>query len=147
MQIGSLTAFLQYLLQILMAVMMGVFMVMMIPRAIVARWVRREWPQVEVSFPVPAPAPVEAVPERAMVVRETDDTEGYRRAMLASGQPQADLAADKDQKWGPADLARDFEVLGFMAPFVVVRRLSDGVKGSLEFTHHPRVYFGWRADA
>ena len=35
MQIGSLTAFLQYLLQILMAVMMGVFMVMMIPRAIV----------------------------------------------------------------------------------------------------------------
>ncbi|TBN57751.1 ABC transporter ATP-binding protein [Glaciihabitans arcticus] len=34
-QIGSLTAFLQYLLQILSAVMMGVFMVMMIPRAIV----------------------------------------------------------------------------------------------------------------
>lgn len=33
--IGSLTAFLQYLLQILMAVMMGVFMVMMIPRAVV----------------------------------------------------------------------------------------------------------------
>ncbi|HEY9424224.1 MAG TPA: ABC transporter permease, partial [Microterricola sp.] len=31
MQVGSLTAFLQYLLQILMAVMMGVFMVMMIP--------------------------------------------------------------------------------------------------------------------
>lgn len=34
-QVGSLTAFLQYLLQILMAVMMGVFMVMMIPRAVV----------------------------------------------------------------------------------------------------------------
>ena len=34
-QVGSLTAFLQYLLQILSAVMMGVFMVMMIPRAIV----------------------------------------------------------------------------------------------------------------
>lgn len=35
MQIGALTAFLQYLLQILMAVMMGTFMAMMIPRAIV----------------------------------------------------------------------------------------------------------------
>ncbi|MDI2098660.1 ABC transporter ATP-binding protein [Ruicaihuangia caeni] len=35
MQVGALTAFLQYLLQILMAVMMGVFMVMMIPRAVV----------------------------------------------------------------------------------------------------------------
>jgi len=34
-QVGSLTAFLQYLLQILSAVMMGVFMVMMIPRAVV----------------------------------------------------------------------------------------------------------------
>ena len=34
-QIGSLTAFLQYLMQILMAVMMGVFMTMMIPRAVV----------------------------------------------------------------------------------------------------------------
>ena len=34
-EIGSLTAFLQYLLQILIAVMMGVFMVMMIPRAVV----------------------------------------------------------------------------------------------------------------
>ncbi|WP_259178536.1 ABC transporter ATP-binding protein [Mycetocola sp. BIGb0189] len=35
MQVGSLTAFLQYLLQILAAVMMGTFMVMMIPRAVV----------------------------------------------------------------------------------------------------------------
>ncbi|NQX25768.1 ABC transporter ATP-binding protein [Microbacteriaceae bacterium VKM Ac-2854] len=34
-QVGSLTAFLQYLLQILTAVMMGTFMVMMIPRAVV----------------------------------------------------------------------------------------------------------------
>ena len=36
MQVGSLTAFLQYLLQILVAVMMGIFMVMMIPRAAVS---------------------------------------------------------------------------------------------------------------
>lgn len=34
-QVGSLTAFMQYLLQILMAVMMGTFMVMMFPRAVV----------------------------------------------------------------------------------------------------------------
>ncbi|WGD38688.1 ABC transporter ATP-binding protein [Lysinibacter sp. HNR] len=35
MQIGALTAFIQYLMQILIAVMMGVFMVMMVPRALV----------------------------------------------------------------------------------------------------------------
>ena len=34
-QVGSLTAFMQYLMQILMAVMMGVFMLMMLPRALV----------------------------------------------------------------------------------------------------------------
>lgn len=34
-EVGSLTAFMQYLLQILVAVMMGVFMVMMVPRAAV----------------------------------------------------------------------------------------------------------------
>ena len=34
-EVGSLTAFMQYLMQILMAVMMGVFMLMMLPRAVV----------------------------------------------------------------------------------------------------------------
>jgi hypothetical protein len=34
-------------------------------------------------------------------------------------------------------------VIGFLAPFVVVRRKIDGVKGSLEFQHHPRFYFGF----
>lgn len=35
-EVGSLTAFMQYLLQILVAVMMGVFMIMMVPRAAVS---------------------------------------------------------------------------------------------------------------
>lgn len=34
-EVGALTAFLQYLMQILMAVMMGMFMIMMVPRAVV----------------------------------------------------------------------------------------------------------------
>jgi hypothetical protein len=69
-----------------------------------------------------------------------------RRAMVESGQPQLDLADAQqrsEQTWTLAELQRDFEVLGFAAPFVVVVRRSDGVKGSLEFTHSPRVYFGW----
>jgi hypothetical protein len=54
--------------------------------------------------------------------------------------------ATKQQTWTTEELQRDFEVLGFMAPFVVVRRRVDGKKGSLEFTHNPRVYFAWRED-
>jgi hypothetical protein len=73
----------------------------------------------------------------------TTDT---RREMIAAGQPAADLAADQGQTWTTQELQRDFEVIGFAAPFVVVRRRSDGQRGSLEFTHSPRVYFGWRPD-
>jgi hypothetical protein len=71
-----------------------------------------------------------------------------RRGMIESGQPQADLAADDGPRvWnGTGQLQQDFEVVGFAAPFVVVRRKADGVMGTLEFTHSPRVYFGWRPD-
>ena len=47
--------------------------------------------------------------------------------------------------WNTEELQRDFEVTGFAAPYVVVRRRSDGVKGTLEFTHSPRVYFNFQA--
>jgi ATP-binding cassette subfamily B multidrug efflux pump len=57
-QVGSLTAFLQYLLQILTAVMMGVFMVMMIPRAVVCAERISDVLSTEPSMAVPAhPAP------------------------------------------------------------------------------------------
>jgi hypothetical protein len=47
--------------------------------------------------------------------------------------------------WTTEELGRDFELIGFAEPFVVVvKRKSDGVKGTLEFTHRPRVYFGWQ---
>jgi hypothetical protein len=47
-------------------------------------------------------------------------------------------------EWNTQELQEDFEVLGFVAPFVVVNRKSDGVQGTLEFTHAPRVYFNWQ---
>lgn len=75
-----------------------------------------------------------------------DPTEDARRTMIATGQPAADLAEElgiNGPVWTTETLSRDFEVLGFMAPFVVVRRRSDRVKGSMEFTHSPRVYFNF----
>lgn len=75
-----------------------------------------------------------------------DPTAPVRKAMVESGEPQADLAAEQGQTWTSDELRRDFEVTGFMAPFVVVRRKSDGVVGSLEFTHSPRVYFNFQED-
>lgn len=49
-----------------------------------------------------------------------------------------------EQAWTTEEMQRDFEVIGFMAPFVVVIRKSDNVKGSLEFSGRPRVYYGFQ---
>jgi hypothetical protein len=46
--------------------------------------------------------------------------------------------------WTTDELQQDFEVIGFAAPVVVVRRKSDGQVGTLEFRHHPRVYFDFQ---
>ncbi len=74
-----------------------------------------------------------------------DETEDLRREMLATGQPARDLVK-ADQRWDTDQLREEFEVIGFMAPFVVVRRKADGKKGSMEFTHSPRFYFNFVED-
>ena len=50
------------------------------------------------------------------------------------------------QVWNTDELSRDFEVLGFMAPYVVVKDKATGRKGSLMFQHYPRYYWGWMDD-
>ncbi|MFI7575145.1 ABC transporter ATP-binding protein [Micromonospora sp. NPDC049497] len=63
-QVGALTAFLQYLMQILMAVMMATFMLMMVPRAAVCAERITEVLDTDSSV-VPAARPVTDVPGRA----------------------------------------------------------------------------------
>ena len=68
---------------------------------------------------------------------------------VESHDPQAErtrLEAQYGQVWDIGQLSQDFEVIGFMAPYVVVRRRLDGRKGSLEFQHHPRLYFNFVLD-
>ena len=74
-----------------------------------------------------------------------DPTENARRAMIESGQPLRDLEK-ADQRWNTAQLQEDFEVISFFAPYVLVRRKSDGVKGTLEFSHSPRFYFNFHPE-
>ncbi|WP_425560960.1 ABC transporter ATP-binding protein [Leucobacter iarius] len=63
MEVGSLTAFMQYLIQILVAVMMGVFMTMMIPRAVVCAERIRELldTRSELEFPATEQVPTPTV--------------------------------------------------------------------------------------
>jgi hypothetical protein len=48
--------------------------------------------------------------------------------------------------WDTAELNEEFAVIGFLAPFVVVRRKADGSKGSLEFQNNPRFFFNFVPD-
>lgn len=78
----------------------------------------------------------------------TDPTEAIRRQRLAEinlvpGSREA-LEAEHGKVWSTDELVEEFEVIGFLAPFVVARRRADGVKGSLEFQHAPRLYYGWK---
>lgn len=73
-----------------------------------------------------------------------DKTEGIRRAMvyaINSGQVQPE-----GQEWTSDQLREEFEVIGFLAPYVVVVNKATGKKGSLLFRHEPRIYFGYRED-
>jgi len=48
------------------------------------------------------------------------------------------------QVWDTEQLQKDFEVQGFLAPFVTVTRKADGAKGSMTFQHMPRFYFDFK---
>lgn len=79
-----------------------------------------------------------------------DPLEAIRRIRLIEinthPQTRSELEAAYGQVWNTTELARDFDVLAFLAPFVVVRRRSDGRKSSLEFQHDPRFYFAFHLD-
>ena len=76
-----------------------------------------------------------------------DETEDYRRARVAEinaepGSREA-LEAQHGQVWDTKEMSEEFSALGFAAPFIIVSRRDDGKKGTLEFQHSPRFYYGW----
>ncbi len=85
-----------------------------------------------------------------MPINKTELVQAMRRSRLVEiNLARADrttLEARHGQVWDAAQLRRDFEVLEFAAPYIVARRRSDGVLGSLEFQHEPRFYFNFEPD-
>jgi len=77
----------------------------------------------------------------------TDSTEATRKAMLPGMPHLLRMAIEQGQQvWDTTEMREMFDVTGFLAPFVVVRRKSDGVVGTLEFAHTPRYYWGFTPD-
>lgn len=75
----------------------------------------------------------------------TDPTEVLRRERCAQLAAEADVRQRLEERhgqvWDTDQLQADFEVRSFLAPFVLVRRKSDGVEGTVEFQARPRFYF------
>ena len=77
-----------------------------------------------------------------------DPTEPIRRQEVAeiNVQPgsRKELEKRHGQVWDTKQMIADFEVVAFLAPYVEVRRRSDGACGTLRFQHEPRFYFDWK---
>ena len=62
----------------------------------------------------------------------------------------AEVRAAKEQGlevWTTAQMQELFKAEEFSAPFVIVTRKSDGARGTLQFSHRPRYYFGFVAES
>ena len=75
----------------------------------------------------------------------SDPTEQARRKLVEAinaepGSREA-LEAQHGQVWDTDELQRDFKATSFMAPWIFVKRRSDGKMGALMFQHRPRFYF------
>ena len=80
-------------------------------------------------------------------MQDQDPTEAFRRqrqAELNGNNTREQLEAAYGAVYDTAQLQETFSVQGFMAPYCVVNRKSDGVKGSIEFQHSPRFYFNFQ---
>ena len=82
------------------------------------------------------------------MVIDLDATEALRKEVIAEQQslgPQTreQLAAQHGEVYDTAELQAAFSVECFLAPFVIVKRKADGMRGSLEFQHAPRLYWGF----
>lgn len=79
-----------------------------------------------------------------------DDTEDIRRGLVAAindePQDRAALEAFYGKVWTLAELGHEFVIKQFASPLIVVKRLSDGVIGTMYFQHSPRFYFNFKED-
>lgn len=80
----------------------------------------------------------------------SDPTETIRRQQVAAINADPGtreyLEAKHGEVFDTSELQATFTVLSFLAPYVVVQRKSDGVRGTLMFQHSPRLYYRFQPE-
>ena len=56
------------------------------------------------------------------------------------------LDIDINESWTTSEVTEKFEIESFLAPFCFATERETGVKGSLTFIHHPRIYYSWQEE-
>ena len=62
------------------------------------------------------------------------------------GRTSEEISESKVETMTTSEVQELYTVEAFAAPLVIVVRKSDGVRGTLEFVHSPRVYFGFKPE-
>lgn len=79
---------------------------------------------------------------------DSQETTALLNEACGKEDPKAAFRKKLEEQYGEvydtSEAQEKFDFIGFGAPFVVVVRKSDGVKGSLEFSHSPRFYFDFK---
>ncbi|MCC9602860.1 hypothetical protein LOC67_20105 [Stieleria sp. JC731] len=79
-----------------------------------------------------------------------DQTEAIRRELCKTLNVEPGSREDLEAKYGDVydttQLQESFTVLSFCAPFCIVARKSDGVRGSVLFQHNPRFYHSFKPE-
>lgn len=84
-----------------------------------------------------------------MNTENLDDLRRLTASLLNLDPPTTRYEAEQryGQVWDTSAMLAAFDVIGFAAPLVAVVRKADGCRGVLAFTHNPRWYFEFVAEA
>jgi len=81
-------------------------------------------------------------------MKTIDVTETVRRELCAKINSERSerevLEEAHGQVWDTGEMQKDFTVMSFAAPLIIVSRKSDGKRGTLFFQHRPRFYWGFQ---
>ncbi len=69
-----------------------------------------------------------------------------RQAMDQTQRTREELEAIDTPVYDTTQVEERYEVLGFRAPFAIVRERATGLNGSMLFQNHPRYFFSFRSD-
>ncbi len=77
-----------------------------------------------------------------------DPTESIRRIMVSAINDipgnRKQLEEEHGKIYDTKEVSAEFEITGFAAPFVIVRRWSDNKRGTMVFQDQPRYYFNFK---